>query len=488
MVFSSLIFLFAFLPCVLFFYFVPFKNSRTWKNFVLLASSLLFYAWGEPVFVCVMVFSIFLNYCLGLLINLCNQKDKKAAKVILILSVIWNIGLLFIFKYLSFIADTINQAVSKPVLPGFEIALPIGISFFTFQILSYIIDVYKQKVSVQKNVFNLALYVSLFPQLIAGPIVRYQTIEDQIQNRRETMAGFTAGFERFAIGLAKKCLLANYMAIIADTMFGMNNGDLTLLSAWLGAIAYALQIYLDFSGYSDMAIGLGFIFGFTFEENFNYPYAARSITDFWRRWHISLSTWFRDYVYIPLGGNRCAPARCTFNLLVVWLLTGIWHGANFTFWCWGIFYFVLLLFERSTAWAKRAENAKGFKLFFMRILCLIFVVCGWVLFRSATLTQAKDYLMCMFGAGKIDVSQTTFLLTNVWFVLLVSVLVCVPFKTMLPFLFEKEEAKIAKMPIIAVFCRNVFSVIRPVFIFCVFVISVLNCIQATYNPFIYFNF
>ena len=488
MVFSSLIFLFAFLPCVLFFYFVPFKNSRIWKNFVLLASSLVFYAWGEPLFVCVMVFSILLNYCLGLLINLCNQKDKKAAKVILVLAVIWNVGLLFVFKYLSFIADTINQAIARPVLPGFEIALPIGISFFTFQILSYIIDVYKQKVNVQKNVFSLALYVSLFPQLIAGPIVRYQTIEDQIQNRKETMAGFTAGFERFAIGLAKKCLLANYMAIIADTMFEMNNADLTLLAAWLGAIAYTLQIYLDFSGYSDMAIGLGLIFGFKFEENFNYPYAARSITDFWRRWHISLSSWFRDYVYIPLGGNRCSPARCSFNLFVVWLLTGIWHGANFTFWCWGFFYFVLLQFERSTAWAKRAENAKGIKLIFMRILCLIFVVCGWVLFRSSTLGQAKDYLLCMFGAAKIDVPQVTFLLTNVWFVLLVSVLVCVPFKTMLPFLFTSDEEKIARMPKIAVFCRNVFAVIRPIFIFCIFVISLLNCIQATYNPFIYFNF
>ena len=489
MVFSSLIFLFGFLPAVLVFYYLPFFKSRAYKNAVLLAASIAFYAWGDPVFVYVMLFSILVNYVFGLLIDMANQTDganpksgakSKKAKAWLVAAVVWNIGLLFIFKYLSFLAETVRKAANIQNFPVFKIALPIGISFFTFQILSYIIDVYRGRVPVQKNIARLALYISLFPQLIAGPIVRYETVHDQILNRQETLEGFISGLERFIIGLGKKCLLANYMAIIADTMFGMLPEDLTLWGAWLGAIGYTLQIYFDFSGYSDMAIGLGLMFGFRFEENFNYPYAARSITDFWRRWHISLSSWFRDYVYIPLGGNRVSKPRGVFNLFVVWCLTGIWHGANFTFWLWGLYYFVLLQTERSLGLAKKAADAKGFKLVIFRIATLVLVMFGWVLFRAESVPAAFSYFACMLGQGSVSYEQALFLLYNSAFVIAAAIFACVPYKelvkTRLLTLYESEKA------------RSVFYAVRSAALVIVLAVSILSCIQSTYNPFIYFNF
>ena len=489
MVFSSLFFLFGFLPAVLVFYYLPFFKSRSYKNAVLLAASLAFYAWGEPFFVFVMLFSILVNYAAGLLIDSANQKSgakSKKAKLWLVAAIVWNIGLLFVFKYLSFLTETVRKAADIQSLPVFKIALPIGISFFTFQILSYIIDVYRGRVPVQKNIARLALYISLFPQLIAGPIVRYETVQDQILNRKETLDGFVKGFERFIIGLGKKCLLANYMAIIADTMFGMQTADLTLWGAWLGAIGYTLQIYFDFSGYSDMAIGLGLMFGFKFEENFNYPYSAKSITDFWRRWHISLSSWFRDYVYIPLGGNRVSKPRGVFNLFVVWCLTGIWHGANFTFWVWGLYYFVLLQIERSTGLAKKAAEAKGAASVMFRLATLVLVLFGWVLFRAENISKAFEYFACMFGStcmngqGGASFDQALFLLFNSAFVLAAAIFACVPYKEIaerkFPSLFESEKA------------RSMFYSARSVALVAVLAVSILTCVQSTYNPFIYFNF
>ena len=376
MVFSSTTFLFLFLPAVIFFYWLPdvfikiksffckkdtvpqrveaAKRSeaegagvggsgiRKYKNLVLLAFSILFYAWGEPAFVLVMLLSIFINYLLGRLIDKYRNHDKA----LLWTSVLFNLGILFIFKYLCFTLQNISWLISKD-FSSIKIALPIGISFFTFQAMSYVIDVYKKKVQVQKSLFNLGLYIALFPQLIAGPIVRYETIEKKIENRDENYDDFAEGTVRFIQGLAKKVIIANNVALVSDAAFETPINELSTAFAWLGAIAYSLQLYFDFSGYSDMAIGLGKMFGFHFLENFNYPYMASSITDFWRRWHISLSSWFRDYVYFPLGGSRVdSKARHIFNLFIVWLLTGIWHGANWTFIVWGLFYFILLVIEK----------------------------------------------------------------------------------------------------------------------------------------------
>ena len=342
MLFSSTIFIYLFLPLVLFFNFIVFKWSRLLQNINLLFASLFFYAWGEPKYVFLMMGSIVVNWFMGLMIS--KKRDKqKQSKLIVALDVTFNLGVLFVFKYLTFTGNIIDSlfGVSLPIP---NIALPIGISFFTFQAMSYVIDVYRQKGEVQTNILYVGLYISFFPQLIAGPIVRYETIADQIKNRKETLDDFFDGFARFVIGLSKKVLLANTFAILADNAFdGAKNGDsISVMFGWLGAIAYSLQIFFDFSGYSDMAIGLGRIFGFQFLENFDYPYVSKSITEFWRRWHMSLGTWFRDYLYFPLGGSRCSRGRNIFNLFVVWLLTGLWHGANFTFIVWGLMYFLLL--------------------------------------------------------------------------------------------------------------------------------------------------
>jgi D-alanyl-lipoteichoic acid acyltransferase DltB (MBOAT superfamily) len=349
MVFSSTIFLFLFLPILLICYFNPIWKNRNVKNVIILFASLGFYAWGEPIFIFVMLVSIGFNWFIGL--QLTKHENTKTRKRYMLIAVVYNVSLLFVFKYISFVIKNIGLLLKNDTI-SVNIALPIGISFFTFQIMSYIFDVYYKKAEAQDNLINVALYISLFPQLIAGPIVQYQTIAKEINNRIETAKDFTEGVMRFVIGLGKKILIANYAGFIADSIFILN-GNLSVASAWLGAIAYTLQIFFDFSAYSDMAIGLGRIFGFHFLENFNYPYAAKSITDFWQRWHISLSTWFRDYVYIPMGGNRVSKRKLIFNLFVVWLLTGIWHGANWTFIVWGIFYFLLLLMERFTGIEKR---------------------------------------------------------------------------------------------------------------------------------------
>ena len=339
MVFSSTVFLFLFLPFLLFIYYVLLRNNINLKNILLFISSLFFYAWGEPVVVLLMILSIIINYFFGL------SMQSRYRKVFLVLSVIYNLSFLFIFKYLDFAIEILG-VVFRTDFMKFNIALPIGISFYTFQIMSYVIDVYRKEVKPQKNVLYLGLYVSLFPQLIAGPIVRYSTIEDEILHRKENLKLFKSGIERFIIGFSKKLIIANNVGFIVDKIYAMSNDSLTTAFLWLAAIAYALQIYFDFSAYSDMAIGLGRMFGFNFEENFNYPYISKSITEFWRRWHISLSTWLRDYLYIPLGGNRVGKARHIFNLFFTWFCTGLWHGANLTFVLWGLYFFTFLIIEK----------------------------------------------------------------------------------------------------------------------------------------------
>ena len=345
MLFSSSIFLFLFLPLVLLIYYLPLGRFRQGQNVFVLLASLGFYAWGEPWFVLVMMGSIVVNYGFGLWVDH-NQRHNHSARMPVILALVVNLGILFVFKYLTFTLGILNDLGAHFVIPGIE--LPIGISFFTFQALSYVLDIQRGHGQVQRSPLKVGLYISFFPQLIAGPIVKYETVADQIDHRKENWEDFSSGCARFVVGLGKKVLLANQLALVADRAFQLGGmGQLTTGFAWLGSLCYTLQIYYDFSGYSDMAIGLGKMFGFHFLENFNYPYISRSVTEFWRRWHISLSTWFRDYVYFPLGGSRVnSKGKHIRNLFVVWLLTGIWHGANWTFIVWGLFYFVLLMLEK----------------------------------------------------------------------------------------------------------------------------------------------
>ncbi|MDD3926872.1 MAG: MBOAT family protein, partial [bacterium] len=346
MLFSSSVFIFLFLPVTILVYYALIKN-RPLQNILLLIVSLLFYAWGEPWFVFVMIGSIISNWFFGLLID--KHRDSPAkVKFLLVAMLAFNLSVMFIFKYLVFALVNINGLLKTHITVP-DITLPIGISFFTFQAMSYVLDVYRKKGDVQINPLNVGLYISFFPQLIAGPIVRYQTIAEMINGRKENFDDFSQGVCRFIVGLAKKILLANTLALVADKAFSLPAGELSVTFAWLGAIAYAFQIFFDFSGYSDMAIGLGKMFGFHFDENFNYPYISKSVSEFWRRWHISLGTWFRDYVYFPLGGSRVTSrGRLVLNLFIVWLLTGIWHGANWTLIIWGLYYFVFITTEKLT--------------------------------------------------------------------------------------------------------------------------------------------
>ncbi|MDR3284481.1 MAG: MBOAT family protein [Treponema sp.] len=464
MVFSSTIFLFLFLPIALIGYYNPIWKGRKFKNGFLLLASLGFYAWGEPLFVFVMLLSIAVNWFLVL--RMAKQEDRKIRKRFLTAAIVYDIALIFVFKYAGFAARNIGLLLHSGRF-AMNIALPIGISFFTFQIMSYVFDVYYRKAEAQRNLVNVALYISLFPQLIAGPIVRYETVAAEIEGRRETAEDFTAGMARFVMGLAKKLLIANYAGFIADRLFALT-GSLSAASAWLGAIAYTLQIYFDFSAYSDMAIGLGRMFGFHFLENFNYSYIADSITDFWRRWHMSLSGWFRDYVYIPLGGSRAGRGRLIFNLLAVWLLTGVWHGAAWTFIAWGLFYFVLLAIERFTGFAKKLGG-------FSHVYALFFVVIGWVLFRSESFALAGQYLGALFGFGATGLIDDTFLLyfSNGKWILLIGIVLSTPIAPLLRKRFAGTRA---------------YRIGSAIGLAGLFALSLLVCIKATYNPFIYFNF
>ena len=377
MLFSSSVFLFLFLPLVLIIYYLALRRWRQGQNVFLLLASLGFYAWGEPWFVLVMIASILANYGFGLWVDACKRAGRSCRAPI-VAAVTANLGILFVFKYLTFTLGILNSLGAHFVIPGIE--LPIGISFFTFQALSYVLDVHRGRGQVQKSPLKVGLYISFFPQLIAGPIVKYETVADQIDNRQESWDDFAAGCARFIAGLGKKVLIANQVAVVADRAFNLGNGELSASFAWLGAICYTLQIYYDFSGYSDMAIGLGKMFGFHFLENFNYPYISKSITEFWRRWHISLSACFRDYVYFPLGGSRVSSKwKHIRNLFVVWLLTGVWHGANWTFIVWGLLYFVLLVLE------KYGHLGRGWPVWLNWLFTLLMVNFAWVIFRADSL-------------------------------------------------------------------------------------------------------
>lgn len=394
MLFTSLEFLFLFLPLVLAVHcLLPMRFGL--RNLWLLAASLLFYAWGEPTFVLVMLASIGLNYVLALVVD--AFRGRRVGACAFALAVLGNLALLGLYKYANFFTSVARALLPswQGVIPQTSFVLPIGISFFTFQALSYLIDV-KRGAPAQRNPFSLALYIALFPQLVAGPIVRYSTIADQIAVRRIECDLFISGFWRFIVGVNKKMLLANVLAEAADRMFAQSGPSCA--GAWLGAVAYTLQIYFDFSAYSDMAIGLGRMFGFRFLENFDYPYVSRTVTEFWRRWHISLGTWFRDYVYFPLGGSRVGRRRLVVNLAVVWFLTGLWHGANWTFILWGCLYGALIAFEKLTGWVRKIDEHRWLRLVYQPFT-LLMVVCGWVLFRSDTLAAAGRHLSAMFGFG-----------------------------------------------------------------------------------------
>lgn len=456
MLFSTIPFLYFFLPSVLFINNVLLRKNINYQNVFLLLSSLFFYAWGEPTFVFVMLLSIVLNWGFGIWVD----KKRENKTWILFLMLLFNLSLIFVFKYLMFTMNVINEVFDTHMRVPI-INLPIGISFFTFQSISYVIDIYRHHGEVQRNPLNVGLYISFFPQLIAGPIVRYETIAAEINNRKVTWNDFTDGVERFIIGLGKKVLLANNFAVIADHIFSLLPEYLDLPLAWLGAISYTLQIFFDFSGYSDMAIGLGRMFGFHFLENFNYPYISRSVSEFWRRWHISLGSWFRDYVYIPLGGNRVAKPLVYRNLFVVWLLTGIWHGANWTFIVWGLMYFVLLAFEKFTELEKRNFHILG------HVYTLFFVVVGWVIFRSETLTDAWNYLHVMFTPSIPNSSPL--------------------------FLFYISEYKwwllcglFFSIPIVN--RSKLHPVINSIWCIVIFFLCLVYITKGGYNPFIYFNF
>lgn len=466
MVFSSTIFLCVYLPLVLLGYYICPKKG---KNLFLLIVSLIFYAWGEPKYVFLMIFSILVNYVFGLLMDK-HRENKKRLKLMLVISVIIDLGLLSVFKYTDFIITNINSAFGA----GFDllnIALPIGISFYTFQAMSYTIDVYRDDVRVQRNLIDFGMYITMFPQLIAGPIVRYSDVQDQLAERNVTAADFSEGIMRFVVGLGKKVLLANQMGAVWTQIYALG-GDISALMAWTGAAAYTFQIYFDFSGYSDMAIGLGRMFGFKFPENFRYPYESVSITDFWRRWHITLSTWFKEYLYIPLGGNRRGLARQALNLLIVWTLTGFWHGAGWNFVMWGLYYFAILFIEKLFLLKALDKLPRLFR----HAYALLLIVIGWVIFASDDVSVMLPYLGSMFGAnGALGGMDVYTLLTRA----ALMVICCVASTELPKRLFVTAAGKMNE--------KAAFTV-KSVLTLALLALSVVFLIGDSYNPFLYFRF
>ena len=468
MLFSSIVFLFSFLPAVMILYYLlPVR----FRNVILLLASLVFYAWGEPVYLFLMLLSILFNYFSGLDIAR-NLQDKRAAKRSLVFNLIINLAVLGFFKYEGFVLDTLNGIL--PVHISYHaLPLPIGISFYTFQILSYIIDVYRGNVKVQTNLPNFALYVTMFPQLIAGPIVQYADVDEQLASREVSRTKFGEGSMYFIRGLAKKVLLANTSGMIFTEVSGLAKGNIAVMTAWLGAFAYMFQIYFDFSGYSDMAIGLGKMLGFEFNMNFNYPYVSKSITEFWRRWHISLSSWFRDYVYIPLGGNRVSKIKHIRNLLIVWFLTGLWHGAAWNFVAWGLYYGVILIIEKyllSPVLDRLPDVVR-------HIYSIVLIVIGWVLFFSSSFGQAADYIRVMFGAGAHGFAdrESMYLLTSnliLWLILIFGSTPLVHFRYEHMLRTKKWNT----------------TIINSVVYAALFIVCIAYLVTETYNPFLYFRF
>ena len=461
MVFSSIAFLFYFLPITLALYYVLPKRCR---NIVLLIASLFFYAYGEPTYILIMILSIVFTYFYGLLID----RFKKYSKVFLILSICTSIGLLIYFKYTNFIIENINLWFSNKI-DFIEVILPIGISFYTFQMLTYIIDLYKGEVKVQKNIFKLGLYITLFPQLIAGPIVRYKTIEEELESRKHSFENFAYGVRRFIIGLGKKVLIANLLGELAELF--LTSTDKSVLFYWIYGISISLQIYFDFSGYSDMAIGLGKMFGFTFLENFNYPYIAQSVTDFWRRWHISLSTFFRDYVYIPLGGNRVSKAKWLRNILIVWALTGIWHGAAWNFVIWGLYFGIILVLEKVFL-GKILEKLPKF---LSRIYVLLIVMISFIIFSGENASQVLENLKGLIGYNNIPLIsvESVYYFKSYFVILLVGIIGSTP---IMKNIFSSK--KIEKLS----------NILEPVFLLVVLILSTSYIINGSFNPFLYFRF
>ncbi len=469
MVFSSLTFLFLFFPIVIGVYYLC---PRALRNLWLLAASLLFYAWGEPVYIRLMVASILFNYLCGLGVAALQKREKKGiAKALLILCVVGNIGALGVFKYADLLIGTIN-GIAGSHLTLLELALPIGISFYTFQALSYVIDVYRGTVAAQKNPITFGTYIALFPQLIAGPIVQYKTVEEQLSCRRETAAQFAAGIGRFTVGLGKKVLIANQVGALWDTVSALPQAQLAAGTAWLGALAFTFQIYFDFSGYSDMAIGLGKMLGFEFLENFDYPYLSRSITEYWRRWHISLGTWFREYVYIPLGGNRHGLSRQILNLIIVWGLTGLWHGASWNFLLWGLYYGVILIVEK--VWLLRPLQKAPAAV--QHLYSLLLIILGWIIFALTDFSAIGGYFAALFGAhGGLD-SSTMYLLTSNLILLVIA-----------GFASTRLPAKLA-----AGFVQRLTpagqTAVKCIFYTGVLLMCIAFLVGDSYNPFLYFRF
>lgn len=466
MVFSSTIFLCVYLPLVLLGYYICPKKGR---NLFLLIASLVFYAWGEPKYVFLMIFSILVNYIFGRLMDK-NRGRQKRMKLLLVLSVVIDLGLLSVFKYTDFIITNVN-AIFGANFDLLNIALPIGISFYTFQAMSYTIDVYRNDVRVQKNLIDFGMYITMFPQLIAGPIVRYADVQDQLAERSVTTVDFSEGVMRFVVGLGKKVLLANQMGAVWSEIYALG-GDVSALMAWTGAIAYTFQIYFDFSGYSDMAIGLGRMFGFKFPENFRYPYQSVSITDFWRRWHITLSTWFKEYLYIPLGGNRRGLARQALNLLIVWSLTGFWHGAGWNFVLWGLYYFVILFIEKLFLLKALDKLPK----FFRHVYALLLIIIGWVIFASDDVSVLLPFLGSMFGAnGAVGGMDVYTLFTKA-----VLLIICCIASTELPKkLFLSATGAMNE--------KAAFT-LKSVLTIALLALSMILLIGDSYNPFLYFRF
>lgn len=481
MVFSSTIFLFLFLPITLLFYYL---TPARFKNAALLLGSLVFYFWGSQKLILLLLISIVFNYLSGRLIA---SVDKKRRKLWLCCGITGNLALLFYFKYFNFGISALNEILdffSLESLTNAKIILPIGISFFTFQAMTYLIDLYMGKVRLQKNLINFSLYISLFPQLIAGPIVRYKDIVDKLEHRINNADTFLSGVSRFIQGLGKKIILANGLGEIADQIFSIAPNQLSITVSWLGIICYSFQIYFDFSGYSDMAIGLGRMFGFDFPENFNYPYVSRSITEFWRRWHITLSTWFRDYLYIPLGGNRISPVRTYLHLWLVFLLCGLWHGASYNFLIWGVYHGVFIVAEKGFF----LEKLQRIPPIIQNIYTLLVVAVGWVFFRAETLTGAISYLGSMAGAyeGRPDLILPYFLTGEKQFFLLLAVICSIPSaKWIKSFLQNKAIPFFQKGSAFHALFINMLRVQMLVFIFAY---SVILMSGTTYNPFIYFRF
>ena len=457
-----------FLPIVCATYLLARKELQ---NYILLIASILFYAWGEPRYLAIMILTILVNYIGANYIS--RSHNAMHRKLLLIATIVVDLSFLFYFKYFNFVMDNINQ-IFHTQINFIDVVMPIGISFYTFQALSYVVDVYRNEVKAQRDIYKLALYITLFPQLVAGPIVKYHDVDEQISDRTVTFDKVAYGVKRFIVGLAKKMLIANTLGAVADKIFTQPVENFDALTAWIGAIAYTLQLYYDFSGYSDMAIGLGAIFGFKFLENFNYPYISKSITEFWRRWHISLSTWFKEYLYIPLGGNRVSKRRNLFNLFVVFLATGVWHGASWNFIFWGLWHGAFIIFEKITGWHKKEG---GLKINIAQHIYTMFAfVIGWVMFRADNMAYAWDYLKNMFGL--ISEHKITYKLPyyidNIEIITFVVAILCAMpiFRGMLEVKYE----------------RKVLRTIINIWLIVLFVLSASSIAASTYNPFIYFRF